>query len=137
MIDDPSSAEWREDISRLVLCSGRVYYDLERHAERARPTRSRSHGSSSCTRSRPTELAELLARLPEPRDGRVGAGGAAQHGRLAIAAPPPRGGDAAEGVEVTVESRPWRASPSEGYARDHEREQDRIVRAALGLAPAE
>ena len=35
IIDDPDSAEWREDISRLVLCSGRLYYDLQRHAERA------------------------------------------------------------------------------------------------------
>ena len=40
-----------------------------------------------------------------------------------------------EGVEVIVESRPWRASPSEGYQRDHAREQDRIVRSALGLPP--
>ena len=35
IIDDPDSAEWREDISRLVLCSGRLYYDIQRHAERA------------------------------------------------------------------------------------------------------
>ena len=29
--------------------------------------------------------------------------------------------------------RPWRASPSEGYPTAHLREQDRIVRAALGV----
>ena len=28
VIDDPTTTEWREDISRLVLCTGRVYYDL-------------------------------------------------------------------------------------------------------------
>ena len=28
---------------------------------------------------------------------------------------------------------PWRASPSEGYPTAHLREQDRIVRAALGV----
>ena len=33
--------------------------------------------------------------------------------------------------------RPWRGSPSEGYTSAHYREQDRIVRAALGLPPAE
>ena len=36
VIDDPTTSGWREDISRLVLCTGRLYYDLQRHPERAR-----------------------------------------------------------------------------------------------------
>jgi 2-oxoglutarate dehydrogenase E1 component len=36
------------------------------------------------------------------------------------------------GVPLTYSGRPWRASPSEGYPTAHLREQDRIVRAALG-----
>ena len=37
-----------------------------------------------------------------------------------------------EGVRLRYVGRPWRASPSEGYPTAHLREQDRIVRAALG-----
>jgi 2-oxoglutarate dehydrogenase E1 component len=41
----------------------------------------------------------------------------------------------APGVEgVTYVGRSWRASPSEGYPTLHHREQDRIVRAALGVS---
>ena len=39
------------------------------------------------------------------------------------------------GVEhVTYVGRSWRASPSEGYPTLHQREQDRIVREALGVS---
>jgi 2-oxoglutarate dehydrogenase complex dehydrogenase (E1) component-like enzyme len=34
---------------------------------------------------------------------------------------------------VTYAGRPWRASPSEGYPTLHHRDQDRIVRDALGV----
>ena len=37
---------------------------------------------------------------------------------------------AAEGVRYV--GRTWKASPSEGYPTAHQREQDRIVRVALG-----
>ncbi len=136
VIDDPGTSEWREDISRLVLCTGRA---LLRPAAPPRP-REGGRGRDRARRAAvpvPDRRARRAAReLPRARVGGLGAGGAAQHGRLALAAPPPRGGDAATASRCTVESRPWRASPSEGYARDHAREQDRIVRAALGLDPS-
>jgi 2-oxoglutarate dehydrogenase complex dehydrogenase (E1) component-like enzyme len=34
---------------------------------------------------------------------------------------------------VTYVGRTWKASPSEGYPTAHQREQDRIVRAALAV----
>ena len=34
---------------------------------------------------------------------------------------------------LTYVGRTWKASPSEGYPTAHQREQDRIVREALGL----
>jgi 2-oxoglutarate dehydrogenase E1 component len=37
-------------------------------------------------------------------------------------------------VPLLYVGRPWRASPSEGYPTAHLREQDRIVRAALGVS---
>jgi 2-oxoglutarate dehydrogenase E1 component len=136
VIDDPGTSEWREDISRLVLCSGRVYYDLQRHPDRAQADEVAIARVEQLYPFPTHEIAELLASYPEletvvwaqeePRN--MGAWRSLRH-RLEEAIP--------DGVEVTVESRPWRASPSEGYARDHAREQDRIVRAALGLAPIE
>jgi 2-oxoglutarate dehydrogenase complex dehydrogenase (E1) component-like enzyme len=36
-------------------------------------------------------------------------------------------------VPLSYVGRPWRASPSEGYPTAHLREQDRIVRTALGV----
>ena len=38
------------------------------------------------------------------------------------------------GVELSYVGRPWRASPSEGYPTAHLREQDRIIRKALGAS---
>jgi 2-oxoglutarate dehydrogenase E1 component len=132
VIDDPTTSGWREDISRLVLCTGRLYYDLQRHPERARADEVAIARFEQLYPFPTLEFAELLRSYPEldtivwaqeePRN--MGAWRSLRH-RLEEAIP--------EGVEVIVESRPWRASPSEGYQRDHAREQDRIVRSALGL----
>ena len=72
--------------------------------------------------------------LPEPARGRVGAGGAAQHGRprphvAAAAAHPAR-----RTLEFGYVGRPERASPGEGYPAAHTVEQTRIIRTALDLA---
>jgi 2-oxoglutarate dehydrogenase E1 component len=40
---------------------------------------------------------------------------------------------AADSAPVHYAGRPWRASTSEGYPTLHHREQDRIVRSALGF----
>ena len=54
----------KERTRRLVLCSGKVYYDIVGHELRAAPTPSRSRGSSSSTRSRASRLAALVASYP-------------------------------------------------------------------------
>ena len=46
--------------------------------------------------------------------------------------PAPARGGAADRRPLRFVGRPWRASPSEGYPTAHLREQDRIVREALG-----
>ncbi len=35
MIDDPSLPAGSERVTKLVLCSGKVYYDIAMHEERA------------------------------------------------------------------------------------------------------
>ncbi len=136
LIDDPSlDDEGRHRASRLVLCSGKLYYDIvghERHAE-----------TNGLAVARLEQLypfpvaayADLLARYPnlsevvwaqeEPQN--MGGWRAIRH-RLEESLP--------SGVRLRFVGRPWRASTSEGYPTAHLREQDRIVREALAVPTA-
>jgi 2-oxoglutarate dehydrogenase E1 component len=129
VIDDPEAD--REAVRRLVLCSGKVYYDLVGHEERPRatsvavarleqlypfPVDDAEHLAASYP-----NLEELVWAQEEPQN--MGAWRPIRH-RLEGAAP--------TGVTVRYVGRPWRASPSEGYPTAHLIEQDRIAREALG-----
>jgi 2-oxoglutarate dehydrogenase E1 component len=129
VIDDAEAD--REQVRRLVLCSGKVYYDIVGHEARASAT------SVAVTRLEQlypfpvAAAAGLFAGYPhleqvvwaqeEPQN--MGAYRAIRH-RLEEVLP--------KGVYLRYAGRPWRASPSEGYPTAHMREQDRIVREALG-----
>ncbi len=91
IIDDPDSAEWREDISRLVLCSGRLYYDIQRHAERAERRRGRDRAHRAALPVPDGRADRAAGGLHRPDRDRLGPGRAGQHGRLALGAPPRRG----------------------------------------------
>ena len=134
VLDDASVQDWKEDIARLVICSGKVFHDLERH-----PQRSEADEVAVVRIERlypfPTEqMAALIASYPnlesvvwvqeEPMN--LGAFRAIRH-RLESILP--------EGLILEYEGRPWRSSPAEGYTVAHEQEQERIVRAALWLDP--
>ena len=117
-------------VRRLVLCSGKVYYDLVGHESRGQadwiavgrleqlypfPVTE----AAALVRSFP-QLEELVWVQEEPQN--MGPWRAIRH-RLEEAL--------SEGVRLRYVGRPWRASPSEGYPTAHLREQDRIVREAL------
>jgi 2-oxoglutarate dehydrogenase E1 component len=119
-----------ERVRRLVLCSGKVYYDLAGHElregadwiavgrlEQLYPFPVAAAGE--LVRTFPN-LEELVWAQEEPQN--MGAWRAIRH-RLEEALP--------EGVKLRYVGRPWRASPSEGYPTAHLREQDRILREAL------
>ena len=128
VIDDSSADHTR--VTRLVLCQGKIYYDIVGHEDRER--------ASSVAVARVEQLypfpveqaAALLRGYPNLREvvwaqeepQNMGAWRPIRH-RLEEAKP--------EGVPLLYVGRPWRASPSEGYPTAHRREQDRIVRAAL------
>jgi 2-oxoglutarate dehydrogenase E1 component len=128
LLDDATAD--RDAVERLVLCQGKVYYDIVGHEERARA------GRVAVARLEqlypfPVEAAkrliggyphlrELVWAQEEPQN--MGAWRAIRH-RLEEAKP--------DQVPLLYVGRPWRASPSEGYPTAHLREQDRIVRAAL------
>ena len=117
-------------VRRLVLCSGKIYYDLLGHESRAQadwiavgrleqlypfPVTE----AAALVRSFP-QLEELVWVQEEPQN--MGPWRAIRH-RLEESL--------SEGVRLRFVGRPWRASPSEGYPTAHLKEQDRIVREAL------
>jgi 2-oxoglutarate dehydrogenase E1 component len=134
VIDDPSLAAEgdRERIERLVLCQGKVYYDIVGHEERANGPRVAVARLEQLYPFPAERVKAVIAGYPSLREvvwaqeepQNMGAWRALRH-RLEETKP--------EGVPLLYIGRPWRASPSEGYPTSHQREQDRIVRAALGL----
>ena len=135
VLDDPRTGREvdRATVTRLVLCSGKVYYDIDGHEDRAGATAVAvarieqlypfpAEPAAALTSSYPN-LEELIWAQEEPQN--MGAWRSIRH-RLEAAAP--------DGVTVRYVGRPWRASPSEGYPTAHRLEQDRIVREALGTA---
>jgi 2-oxoglutarate dehydrogenase complex dehydrogenase (E1) component-like enzyme len=132
VIDDPAAEDWREDISRLVLCSGKIYYDLQGHERRAERPEVAVARIERLYPFPTNDFGWLIAGYPnlesvvwvqeEPQN--MGAWRHIRH-RLEQAIP--------AGVPLTYEGRPWAAAPSEGYPIAHERAQARIVSAALAL----
>ena len=133
VLDDPRAGREvdRAAVRRLVLCSGKVYYDIDGHEDRAAAMSVAVarieqlypfpvEPAAALTSSYPN-LEELIWAQEEPQN--MGAWRSLRH-RLEAAAP--------DGVAVKYVGRPWRASPSEGYPTAHRVEQDRIVREALG-----
>ena len=130
VIDDPELPGKREDVTRLILCSGKIYYDLVAHE--ARP----SLGHVAVSRVEllypfaETELRSLMASYPnletvvwvqeEPQN--MGAR-AIMEARIAWILP--------DGVGYEYVGRPLRAAPSEGYPAAHLAQQGWIVRKAL------
>ncbi len=136
VLNDPIVSSSPERVTRLVVCSGKIYYDLLAEAEKmteARPAVARMEQLYSFPW---TEMRELLAGYPavehlvwvqeEPRN--MGAWSFVEP-KLRELAP--------EGVRVSYAGRPERASPAEGYPAAHVAEQSRIVQEALKGRPAE
>jgi 2-oxoglutarate dehydrogenase E1 component len=120
----------REQVRRLVLCTGKVYYDIvghERRAEAQHVAVGRIEqlypfpvdATAELTHSYP-RLEEVVWTQEEPQN--MGAWRAIRH-RLEESLP--------EHVRLRFAGRPWRASPSEGYPTAHLVEQDRIAQDVL------
>ena len=132
VLDDAGADHHTE--SRLVLCSGKVYYDILGHELRAlSPTVAVARieqlypfplEAVAALVASYLELREIVWVQEEPQN--MGAWRSLRH-RLEEAA-----AHAPHAVTVQYVGRTWRASPSEGYPGLHHHEQDRIVREALG-----
>jgi 2-oxoglutarate dehydrogenase E1 component len=130
VLDDPFAASHREQVRRVVLCSGKVYYDLLAGAagtDRSRIALVRleqlyafpDEELSAMIRGYPS-LTEMVWVQEEPRN--MGAWNYLEARLRALLAP---------GVSLEYAGRPERASPAEGYPAAHAAEQKRIVEEAL------
>ncbi|MBM4187107.1 MAG: multifunctional oxoglutarate decarboxylase/oxoglutarate dehydrogenase thiamine pyrophosphate-binding subunit/dihydrolipoyllysine-residue succinyltransferase subunit [Gemmatimonadetes bacterium] len=129
VLDDPAARSRGAEIGRVVLCSGKVYYDLLARAETAgsRPALVRLERLYSFPDD---ELRSVLAQYPnlrevvwcqeEPRN--MGAWGFVEP-RLRALLP--------NGAVLRYVGRPERASPAEGNSAAHTVEQDRLTTEAV------
>ncbi|HKK92344.1 MAG TPA: 2-oxoglutarate dehydrogenase E1 component [Longimicrobiales bacterium] len=134
VLDDPHASERRGEIRRLVLCSGKVYYDIQGSKRRDEAPHVAAARLEEIYPFPKDQVARLVARYPgveevvwvqeEPRN----------MGALTFVGPRLRAAVPRD-VRLRHVARPERASPAEGKASDHMREQQRIVRDALGLPP--
>jgi 2-oxoglutarate dehydrogenase E1 component len=130
VIDDPTLPGGRERVTKLVLCSGKVYYDIAMHEERAAAAHIAVARVELLYPFPEAELTELMESYPnlekvvwvqeEPRN--MGAR-AFMRRRMAKILP--------GRLSYDYVGRQLRAAPGEGYAAAHKREQARIVRVAL------
>ncbi len=130
ILDDPKATERREQVERLVLCTGKVYFDLDASERRESAEDVAIARVELLFPFAKEQLTELIAGYPnlkeitwvqeEPRN--MGCWKVMSR-RLPDILP--------EGVELGYIGRPTRASPGEGYSAAHAREQERIVLTAL------
>jgi 2-oxoglutarate dehydrogenase E1 component len=131
VLDDPAARERRAKVTRLVLCSGKIYYDLLARAS-SNPAPHVAIARVELLYPFPTpELKELAARYEhlseavwvqeEPRN----------MGARKFVLPKLREHVLPDRVAIRDVSRPERSSPAEGYPAAHQAEQERIVGEAL------
>ncbi len=130
VLDDPRAQTRKDEVKRLVLCSGKIYYDMDGHERR---DDARSVAVARVELLYPfarDQIAELIASYrnleevvwlqEEPKN--MGAWSVMCR-RLPELVP--------EDCDFRYVGRPQRASPSEGYPAAHRSEQERIVLTAL------
>ena len=130
IIDDATAASKRNEVERVVLCSGKVYYDLISH-EAYKKIQKTAIVRVELLAPFPVEkILMLLASYPNlkqviwTQEEPSNMGAHAHVVRRLCSKLPAQ-------LEFSYVGRPHRASPSEGYPGAHAGEQDRIVTTAL------
>jgi 2-oxoglutarate dehydrogenase E1 component len=130
ILDDSTAVDRREKIERLILCTGKVYYDLDTSERRASAENVAIARVEMLYPFAKEQLEGVIAAYPnlkeiawvqeEPRN--MGAWKVMSR-RMPELLP--------EGVALNYIGRQGRASPGEGYSGAHALEQERIVLTAL------
>ena len=130
VLDDARAIGREQEITKLVLCSGKIYYDIDGHDHRQEASNVAITRVELLYPFARDQIRALIERYPnlknvtwvqeEPKN--MGAWSVMAR-RMPELVP--------EGVEFTYVGRPQRSSPSEGYPAAHRNEQERIVLTAL------
>ncbi len=131
VLDDPT-VEDPNAIERLVLCTGKIYYDIQGHARRTE-AKTTTIGRLELLYPFPVDaLKELLARYPSLKEVVWTQEEPRNMGALTFVGPRMRG-LVSRKVPLKYVARPERASPAGGKSKDHAAEQEGLVLEALGL----
>ena len=130
VLDDPRAGGREAEIRKLVLCSGKVYYDMDGHDRREQADDVAIARVELLYPFARDQIRGLIARYPnlkqvvwaqeEPKN--MGAWSVMAR-RMPELVP--------DGAEFSYVGRPQRSSPSEGYPAAHRSEQERIVLTAM------
>jgi 2-oxoglutarate dehydrogenase E1 component len=132
VLDDPT-VEDPSTVERLVLCTGKIYYDVQGHGRRGEAS-STAVARLELLYPFPAEaLSELLGGYPNLKEVIWTQEEPRNMGALTFVGPRLRG-VVPRKVPLAYVARPDRASPAEGKARDHARQQEALVLEALGLS---
>jgi len=132
VLGDPSTEDRRTEITRLVLCSGKVYYDLETHPQRQGQDHVAVARLEGIYPFPAPALEDLVSSYPNLRQVIWAQEEPMNMGALSYVGPRLRT-VVPRKVPLKPVARPDRASPAEGKNKDHVKEQMRIVEEALGL----
>ena len=132
VLPDPTSGDVAR-VTRLVLCAGKFYYDMEAHARRSEADTTALARVEALYPFPADAIVALVAKYPnlreviwaqeEPRNM-----GALTYIGPRLRAPVPRR------LPLSYVARPERASPAEGKSKDHARQQEALILEALGFA---
>jgi 2-oxoglutarate dehydrogenase E1 component len=133
VLDDPTARQRPDDVTRLILCSGKVYVDLVTSQFAATASHVAIVRVEELYPFPGDELAAILRQYPSARDvvwlqeepKNMGAWTYMQ----------PRLQPLLNGRTLRYIGRPERASPAEGFAEMHEQEQARIIAEAFAGVP--
>jgi 2-oxoglutarate dehydrogenase E1 component len=129
VMDDALVAQHAADVGRIVLCSGKIFYDLEAARNRDGAAHVALIRVEQFYPLRHEELERLFTAYAAAREIAWVQEEPENMGAWRWMEPHVRRLAGERGVRYI--GRPERASPAEGYANDHETEQDRIVADAL------
>ena len=133
VLDDPTARQRPDDVTRLILCSGKVYVDLVTSQFAATASHVAIVRVEELYPFPGDELAAILRQYPNARDvawlqeepKNMGAWTSMQRRLQPLL----------NGRTLRYIGRPERASPAEGFAEMHEQEQARIIAEAFAGVP--
>jgi 2-oxoglutarate dehydrogenase E1 component len=123
-------------ITRLVLCSGKFFYDVEAHARRSEASTTALARIESLYPFPSDDVVALVTTFPNLRDVIWAQEEPRNMGALTYIGPRLRAA-VPRRIPLAYVARPERASPAEGKAKDHVKQQEELVLRALGFAEEE